>query len=146
MVPTTSRAPCCSPTDAGHESPGRLDGPTVLSRSVSPRAERQRQLQIIGPGAASGLGSQLVWLYPPMTEQDYPERTGCVGARSTSEVTTMSQHEHEERRADNGRPVRRSGDATAQHPLLEPRQQAGNAAVAQLMAAQRHTLDPEEHG
>ncbi|ADG75059.1 Cgref1; cell growth regulator with EF hand domain 1 [Cellulomonas flavigena DSM 20109] len=32
----------------------------------------------------------------------------------------------------------------AQHPLLELQRQAGNAAVAGLVAVQRHSLDPEE--
>ncbi len=61
----------------------------------------------------------------------------------------VPQHDHDNQH-DQGtqRPHRqRSNEDVTQHPLLDLQQQAGNAAVAQLMAVQRHTLDPEEeHG
>ena len=62
---------------------------------------------------------------------------------------TVPQHEHDHDRDQGAQhPHRqRSRDEATQHPLLDLQQQAGNAAVAQLIAVQRHTLDPEdEHG
>lgn len=62
---------------------------------------------------------------------------------------TVPQQDHDHQQGSVGQPPRRqrSRDEAAQHPLLDLQQQAGNAAVAQLMAVQRHTLDPEEeHG
>lgn len=57
-----------------------------------------------------------------------------------------ARHDHDEREGEV-RPHRQRADEEPQHPLLDLQQQAGNAAVARLMAVQRHTLDPEEeHG
>lgn len=58
----------------------------------------------------------------------------------------MTGHEHDERRSAATRPrVQRHADEDAPaHPLLDLQQQAGNSAVAQLLAVQRHSLDPEE--
>ncbi len=62
-------------------------------------------------------------------------------------TTNTSRHDHEDREAPARPRVQRSRDEESQHPVLELQQQAGNAAVARLMAVQRHTLDPEEeHG
>ena len=61
---------------------------------------------------------------------------------------TVPHQDHDHSR-DQGtqRPLRQRSREDAQHPLLDLQQQAGNAAVVQLMAVQRHTLDPEEeHG
>lgn len=38
----------------------------------------------------------------------------------------------------------RAGGEVLDHPLLELQREAGNAAVARLLAVQRHTLNPEE--
>ncbi len=57
----------------------------------------------------------------------------------------MARHDHDERTAAARRPrVQRQDDEGSTHPLLDLQQQAGNAAVAQLVEAQRHTLNPEE--
>ena len=58
----------------------------------------------------------------------------------------MTDHDHDQRRsAPTRRTVQRHDDEDAPaHPLLDLQQQAGNAAVAQLLAVQRHSLDPEE--
>lgn len=37
-----------------------------------------------------------------------------------------------------------AGSETLANPLLQLQRDAGNAAVANLLAVQRHTLDPEE--
>lgn len=114
------------------------------------RCHLDRGLTIFDSG---GLGYQAVWLYPPMTAEEYPERTGAFEPIHRAREMSVSHHhagsnEHEERRADGGRPhLQRAADDAGRHPLLDLQQQAGNAAVAQLMAVQRHTLDPdEEHG
>jgi len=61
---------------------------------------------------------------------------------------TVPQHDHDQQHDQGTQPHRhRSHENSPQHPLLDLQQQAGNAAVAQLLAVQRHTLDPEEeHG
>ncbi len=60
---------------------------------------------------------------------------------------TVPQHDHDHDQGTQHPHRQRSHDEATQHPLLDLQQQAGNAAVAQLMAVQRHTLDPEEeHG
>ena len=58
----------------------------------------------------------------------------------------MTGHEHDERRSPRAQHVvqRDEEDHGPPHPLLDLQQQAGNAAVAQLLAIQRHSLDPEE--
>ena len=59
----------------------------------------------------------------------------------------MATHDHDEARSAATRPrVQRhdDGEAAPAHPLLDLQQQAGNAAVTQLLAVQRHRLDPEE--
>lgn len=62
-------------------------------------------------------------------------------------TTNRARHDHEEREGPARPRVQRSRDEESQHPVLDLQQQAGNAAVARLMAVQRHTLDPEEeHG
>lgn len=62
-------------------------------------------------------------------------------------TTNMARHEHEDHEEAARPRLQRSRDEESQHPLLDLQQQAGNAAVARLMAVQRHTLDPEEeHG
>jgi|KBSSwiStaDraftv2_1062776.scaffolds.fasta_scaffold08698_3 hypothetical protein len=45
---------------------------------------------------------------------------------------------------DAGRQRRPSDPPTPEHPLLDLQHKAGNAAVAQLLAVQRHTLNPDE--
>jgi hypothetical protein len=58
-----------------------------------------------------------------------------------------ARHDHDEHEGDVRPHLQRRTDEEPQHPLLDLQQQAGNAAVARLMAVQRHTLDPEEeHG
>jgi hypothetical protein len=56
----------------------------------------------------------------------------------------MARHDREERRPSVAPPTKSADDETATHPLLDLQHQAGNAAVAQLVALQRHTLDPEQ--
>lgn len=53
------------------------------------------------------------------------------------------EHRHHVVRAvpENDAPTSRRA---ADHPLLELQRAAGNAAVAGLVAVQRHSLDPEE--
>ncbi len=61
--------------------------------------------------------------------------------------THAPHHDHEDRYDAARSPVQRRREDETQHPLLDLQQQAGNAAVARLVAVQRHTLDPEEeHG
>ncbi len=57
----------------------------------------------------------------------------------------MAEHVHDPAapRPEHARPVRRP-EAPPGHPLLDLQQQAGNAALAQLLTVQRHTLDPDE--
>jgi hypothetical protein len=58
----------------------------------------------------------------------------------------MATHDHDENRSATTRhrvPRHEDGEPPA-HPLLDLQQQAGNAAVTQLLAVQRHSLDPEE--
>jgi hypothetical protein len=58
----------------------------------------------------------------------------------------MPEQEHTTRSAPAPRPARdrEQGSGGPGHPLLELQQQAGNAAVVQMLAVQRHSLDPEE--
>jgi hypothetical protein len=59
----------------------------------------------------------------------------------------MSEHDHEERTSAAPRPrrpVEAEAASTPEHPLLELQHRAGNAAVAQLIALQRHSLNPDE--
>ena len=56
----------------------------------------------------------------------------------------MARHDHDERTAAAPRRAVQRHDDGSTHPLLDLQQQAGNAAVAQLVEAQRHTLNPEE--
>jgi hypothetical protein len=56
----------------------------------------------------------------------------------------MARHDHEERALAARPRVQRHEEEVPTHPLFDLQQQAGNAAVTQLLAVQRHTLNPEE--
>jgi hypothetical protein len=55
-----------------------------------------------------------------------------------------TQYRDEARPARVARRVAAANEETTAHPLLDLQQHAGNAAVAQLVGLQRHTLDPEQ--
>lgn len=59
----------------------------------------------------------------------------------------MTEHDHDTHHSrpaqQNTAPVENDTD-DAGHPLLDLQRQAGNAAVARMLAVQRHSLNPEE--
>lgn len=58
-------------------------------------------------------------------------------------MSTM-RHERDDRESAEARRHAQQPDAAAQHPILDLQRQAGNAAVAGVLSAQRHSLSPED--
>jgi hypothetical protein len=57
-------------------------------------------------------------------------------------MSTM-RHERDDRESARARP-HALPDSGTQHPILDLQRQAGNAAVAGVLSAQRHSLSPED--